>query len=133
MGGVDGKEILSRLNGTKLLVLGNHDKSGPVMFDMGFSAVCNEMFLKMAGRNVRVTHHAYYRESERDRHGREVPKKYLEKQKKLCPPRIKGEVLIHGHTHQAEKRRENMVHIGVDAWDFRPATWAEVEAEVSKI
>lgn len=138
LGGLDGKKTLARFNGVKLLVLGNHDKAAAAMFEMGFSAVAHEMFLRMGGRNVRVHHYPYWYEPKKgeplvDRHGREVTLKTLEKQKARAPRRIKGEVLIHGHVHSTKKRQDNMVHIGVDAWDYRPATWAEVEAEVAKI
>lgn len=136
MGTVDGKEILGRLNGVKLLVLGNHDKKASRMFEMGFSAVANEMFLNIAGRPTRVCHRPYWTEPKGelvDRHGRPIERSKLNKLKKLAPPRVKGEILLHGHTHDSRKRRDNMVHIGVDAWGFRPATWGEVEALAKEI
>ena len=132
MGTVNGREILSRLNGVKLLVLGNHDKKAARMFEMGFSAVANEMFLKIGGRPARVCHYPYWTEPKAnaplvDRHGRPIELKQLNQQKKRGPTRVTGELLIPGHTHDSRKRRDNMIHIGVDAWGYRPATWDEVE------
>lgn len=140
MGGVDGREILSRLNGTQVLVLGNHDRSAARMFELGFTVVAEEMFLRMAGRNVRVKHYPYWYDPPKDeegnpldRHGRPIRPKKLKLMRSVAPPRVKGEVLLHGHTHSSKKRKDNMVHIGVDAWGYRPATWKEVEEIVATI
>jgi len=50
----------------------------------------------------------------------------------LRPVRRKGEVLIHGHTHLKRKLHENMIHVGVDAWDFRPVLYEEIEEMILK-
>lgn len=132
------REIMGRLNGIKALVLGNHDRSAATMFSIGFSFVADEMFMKMANRRVRVKHYPYWMEPAvgtpiLDRHGRPMKPEIIANSRKVAPPRVPGEVLLHGHTHNRKRRRDNMVHIGVDAWGFRPATWAEVEEEVAKI
>ena len=130
--------IMNRLNGRKLLVLGNHDRNPAVMFDLGFTMVAHETFLKMGHRNVRVKHYPYFREPKkdeviRDRHGREMGDRQLKRARSNAPPRVPGEVLIHGHTHSKKRRNENMIHIGVTAWDYRPATFDEVAEEVAKV
>ena len=120
------KEYVDSLNGTKLLVRGNHDRGVTAMLRRGFSAVLQEPMLLMGGRTVRCSHYPYEGE---DRDARARPERFDGK----YPVRQKGEVLIHGHTHLATRRRDNMIHIGVDAWDFRPALWEEVEALVKEI
>jgi calcineurin-like phosphoesterase family protein len=51
---------------------------------------------------------------------------------KRRPPKVKGEVLIHGHSHVREKVRGNMIHVGVDAWDFFPVPISDVAAIIRK-
>jgi len=36
--------------------------------------------------------------------------------------------LIHGHTHSTERRDGQAIHVGVDAWDYKPATFDEIVA-----
>jgi len=102
----DAKAIMSSLNGTKILVKGNHDKSKTAMCEIGFTAVADELTLSIAGRKVIARH---------------------------VPQYIKGAVTLHGHTHSKERRNNNRIHVGVDAWDYRPAMYEEVEELVKEI
>ena len=117
----ESREILSKLNGTKLLVIGNHDRGAGRMAEMGFALVTDTLMMHIAGRTVRVSHYPYEGATEDRRH--------LDKR----PPRYKGEVLLHGHTHAKKRRDGNMIHVGVDAWDFYPARYTEVEALVKQV
>lgn len=51
-------EILKRLNGTKVLVRGNHDQQRGVNFwlNMGFAFVCDSFRIKYHGVNIKFTH-----------------------------------------------------------------------------
>jgi len=130
----EAKKVMDRLNGKKALLLGNHDRSAKRMAELGFTVVTGELVLYMGGRTVRVSHYPYWT-GEADRHGRDkkLSPEEVEKYKALYPKRVKGEVLVHGHTHGKKRRHENMINIGVDAWDFRPVRWREVEDEVEMI
>ena len=44
------------------------------------------------------------------------------------PRNGKQEFLIHGHTHSTERRDGQAIHVGVDAWDYRPASFDEIVA-----
>lgn len=112
------RDTLSRLHGTKLLVKGNHDRSSRVMSELGFDLVCKEMHLNMPGVRVpvRVCHYPWKRHAKDGRHQNRHPEYSGE------------EVLIHGHTHSMTQSSGNQIHVGVDAWDFRPASHAEVVA-----
>ena len=51
------------------------------------------------------------------------------------PPRIKGEYLLHGHTHTKYKTgniKAGLIHIGVDANDFYPVSAKEIESIIGK-
>jgi len=111
------EEIMRRLNGRKVLILGNHDRSVSRMTKLGFEEVVKrELFLEIGGRKVRACHYPYknpnYPPSNR------------------YPVRLDpNEVLIHGHTHGPKRisSRAPMINVGVDAWDYRPVTLAQLE------
>ena len=128
------REIRDRLNGDMGLVRGNHDpKSISKCLNMGFDFVVEEMFLRMGSRVCRVKHYPYALSPQQKRYlierGHHIDDRYPD----LRPPRVKGEVLIHGHTHQSHKVEGTMVHVGVDAWDYRPVPWTQVADLVSQI
>jgi calcineurin-like phosphoesterase family protein len=113
-----GAEIIGRLNGRKTLVTGNHDKQTTrKLLGYGFSAVeRGSLYDSIDGVRVCYNHFPYANPEAGDQ-------RYLE----LRPPNEPGVVLIHGHTHSSLKCDGSYaVHVGVDAWDYRPATYAEV-------
>ena len=117
-------EVVRAMRGRKILVPGNHDHSIGEMLDVGFSAViAGPAYARIAGRNARLSHYPYA-DVRRDGDDR-----FLDR----CPPRIEGEILIHGHTHGSTVRVGNAINVGVDAWDYGPAMWAEVEALASEV
>lgn len=113
--------IMSQLNGRKILVIGNHDKGHARMATLGFDFVLNECVMHIAERTCRINHFPYAM-SGHMRNGH-TDDRYLDRR----PVKNKGELLIHGHTHSKEKTLNNMIHVGVDAWDFKPALYNEIE------
>jgi calcineurin-like phosphoesterase family protein len=125
------KSIVSRLNGTKILVVGNHDKhTAHHMMGWGFDWVCYEMTMKIAGKFVRLSHYPYqkpwykaffpWQHKEKDRHKRPVDR---------------GQWLLHGHIHSGGHRvddgawrlRGQQINIGVDVWDYYPVGLDKIE------
>lgn len=118
------REILSRMNGRKLLVRGNHDGSNTRCAKL-FDFVTDRLHLRIAGRHCVVSHYPY---AGTEHHGM-VDDRFQD----LRVPRVKGQALIHGHSHSKVRRHQTQIHVGVDAWDYRPVTMAQVEKEVGKI
>ncbi len=112
-------EIMSQLNGRKVLVRGNHDSSVSAMLSLGFELVVEELVTQIQGVRVRASHYPHTADVARDE-AREA------KLRDRRPPKVPGEVLVHGHTHGRERVRPGLVHVGVDAWDYRPARYKEV-------
>lgn len=42
-------------------------------------------------------------------------------------PLNEGKVLLHGHSHSGQRRKNNMINFSVEAWDYGPASLEEVE------
>lgn len=48
--------MIARLNGKKILILGNHDKSAARMMEFGFDFACEEMVITAVQRRLRLVH-----------------------------------------------------------------------------
>lgn len=107
-----------------ILVRGNHDKSAGKMAALGFDLVTDFMTCEIAGRTCEMSHYPYK--------GAEAVGGDLRYQDR-APARKAGFVLLHGHTHKPQRRDGNMIHVGVDAWDMRPASYDEIEALVKEV
>jgi calcineurin-like phosphoesterase family protein len=97
------REILARLNGIKVLVLGNHDASKARMEDVGFVDVKKEMRLVDGPYLLYLRHkpNEEFDTTEFDFH--------------LC-----------GHVHEKWKRNGRIINVGVDQWDFEPKAIEEL-------
>lgn len=111
-------KTMSALHGDKILVPGNHDRSIRAMLKVGFTLVVPEASLLVDGRKCRCHHYPY------------VTKQDEEigtwKGRPLRNHSEKGVILLHGHTHAKHQRHDDMVHVGVDAWEFRPVRLTEL-------
>lgn len=111
------QKIMRYLNGKKTLVRGNHDRTAKQMLDIGFDLVVDELYFKLGGYNIRAVHYPYRGGTRKDdNRSFRFPEKRLDT------------ILMHGHTHSAEKYSDQAVHVGVDAWGYRPATADQVLA-----
>lgn len=98
----DAKEIVQKLNGRKILIKGNHDRSANRMIEMGF-VECHNSFVIEA----------------------ECGKLYLSHK-----PLVESETLkifdcrfnFHGHIHELWNKRGVLYNVGVDVRDFTPRT-----------
>ena len=121
------RDALSAMNGGKILIMGNHDRNSGALAQDGFDMVITECVLQIEGVTVRCSHYPYAESSGVDGNG--LRSRYLDRR----PKKVKGEVLLHGHTHSPRRRNGNMIHVGVDAWDYYPALYSEVAAIVRQV
>jgi calcineurin-like phosphoesterase family protein len=114
------EHVIRSLSGRKTLVAGNHDDGVTTrrLLRYGFERVeRGSTDDEIAGHRVRYSHFPPA--------GGSLDERYPERR----PAREEGVTIIHGHTHQRERRTTyGTVHVGVDAWDYRPASCAEVAA-----
>lgn len=115
---------IGRLNGTKVLIPGNHDyvhplrdqmdKWGPLYRQVFADIWPTEMVVSLEGTIVRLCHFPYEGDHTAEpRYNQAEIDKYI--------PKDDGMPLIHGHTHgENPVKNKKQIDIGVDAWDYRP-------------
>lgn len=123
---------VGRLNGYKILVLGNHDrpfmrrnKKDLATWWSKYEDVFQEIigwggsYAVFGGLKFRLSHFPFEGDSQdADRYNE-------------FRPVDMGVPLIHGHVHSKDKitfskRGTPMIHVGVDAWDYRPVSEHQV-------
>ena len=118
------EQIMSRLNGRKFLVLGNHDRRAARMASLGFELVMSSATLNIDGNIVRASHFPYIGTL-----SLELKEDKIEQSKMPRWKRSRGEFLLHGHTHSKSICKPGdlrQIHVGVDAWDYRPARFEKI-------
>lgn len=92
-------EIISQLQGKKILIRGNHDRSIETMKSVGFAEVHSKLYLKLRdGRTALLSHKPLPWSQFRD----------------------EADLLIHGHHHHGDVTNGYRVNACVDLWDYRP-------------
>lgn len=123
--------ITPTLVGHKILVPGNHDRCWfghppdarrawpEVYLQAGFAEIRQGTIeTSVAGKPVLACHFPYVGDSHDS--DRFVPFR----------PRDEGRWLLHGHIHTSWRRRDRMVNVGVDVWDYRPVSEFELAAVI---
>ena len=119
------EEILKQLNGTKILVIGNHDRANAInKFDLAVTS----MELLIHNKKVTVKHYPL-----RWKKYSHIMEKLTRWIKRVRNPRYldrmpynNGQIHIHGHSHSKVRFQDNQIHVGVDAWDFYPVSIKEL-------
>lgn len=136
------KETLDRINCNRnILVKGNHDKDHRHMMNAGFEICVEQMVMKIAGEYVLLSHYPYRMDWKLMAYlkiKKKVQKLLGLEQVKLEKyhsrrPVDRGQFLIHGHTHDKEKVNKRAIHVGVDAWKFKPVNIQEISNLIAEI
>ena len=98
-------ELLGRLNGKKHLLVGNNDPPGTTG-DPRWASVQPYAELTLDGVFLVLCHYPFRSWRRMD----------------------KGSFDLHGHCHGRLAPQPRQVDVGVDIWDFRPVTWAQILA-----
>lgn len=114
------RDMLDRLPGRKVLMRGNHDGTLGACLALGFDAVADFMHVQIAGHKVTCCHFPPARSNAGDRYPERRP-----------PSPQKGEFVLHGHTHERGRRVGRRIHVGCDAWSYRPVGLEEIEALIT--
>ena len=97
--------LLSRLNGTKHLIRGNND-SAATLEAPGWASVHDYLELEHDGRKLILCHYPFRSWNSQHR----------------------GALNLHGHSHGRLKPMPRQHDVGVDVWNWRPVTLAQILA-----
>jgi calcineurin-like phosphoesterase family protein len=123
----DSLALVAQLNGDKYLVPGNHDRVWPGYSSKGVRPVDRERYeaaglaimppIMVVNGSWTLCHFPDTGDShDADRYDSWRP-----------PTPAEDEVLIHGHTHSTSRLDGNRIHVGMDAWDYRPVREADIK------
>jgi calcineurin-like phosphoesterase family protein len=116
------RTIVSRLNGVKHLILGNHDYNNKMhKKDFGFITVNKELELELATNLVVTLSHFPFAGDHTE-----------EERYKEMRPKDNGQWLLHGHVHNAWKVRGRQINVGADVWSFAPVSLPEILEIIQK-
>ncbi len=130
--------VVARLQGTRILILGNHDRGRAAMLRAGFDAVMNMAALEVAGSLVTMTHcplRGVWREDCSSMRGAaEGDNWHGESRHTAYSVPDFGQFHLHGHTHKPPEGRilGRQWDVGVRANNYRPVSLSAVESWVSK-
>ena len=135
------KELVNSLNGTKVLVLGNHDKKHNSMYNMGFDVVVNSASIKIAGEIVTMSHcplRGIVREDTSSMRGT-VEGEHWHGESRHTDYSVEnfGQYHLHGHIHSPNRGRSKTIldkqfDIGVVANNYRPVSISVIESWIAK-
>jgi len=97
------RKILERLNGEKCLILGNHDKLNPFLYE--------ELGFKQVATSLKVEEFVLVHDPAKSIVDRNIP-------------------FICGHVHELFKVQKNVLNVSVDAWDFKPVSIEEARTHL---
>ena len=136
------KDVLPRLAGNKILIVGNHDPffklavSGKLeqarerAQEIGFADLHNELRLELDSvGEVLLSHFPYYPAQPT------LQSDHALRYQHLRPARGREEVLLHGHVHSEWQFRVDekpmMINVGVDVWNMQPVSESDIAISMS--
>lgn len=140
--GDDLRHTIDRLNGTKILVLGNHDKKNQAMLCSGFDAVVNSASMVIAGEMVTMTHcplRGVKREDTTTMLGCDGTENWHREDKHVdFSIEDRGQFHLHGHTHapnggKSTVKQGRQWDIGVAGNKYIPVSISQIESWIVKV
>lgn len=123
------RAIMNRLNGEKILIIGNHDRVRELSaLNLGFRYAAREAKIRVGEHIITLSHYPY-------RWGfwktLKAKLKLLLKGKRFVNknenrPKDEGGWLLHGHTHSKEAVNGRQIHVGCDSWDCYPVSLGKI-------
>lgn len=139
----DIKKVINRLNGTKVLLWGNHDKGLTTMYNCGFDVVLYSATLYIARQRVTLSHcplKGVWREdtSKMKRKGNDTPLDNWHGENRpkhqMATVTDEGQFHLHGHIHSRKNRAQStkilgrQFDVGVPGNDYTPVSWSQIES-----
>lgn len=135
------KDVISQMQGTKVCILGNHDKNSNAMYNVGFDVVLNGATLWIAGHEVTLTHcplQGIFREDVSGMTNHKPGEHWHgeSRHKQFSTPN-RGQWHLHGHIHSGpanDKLRidNRQIDIGVAGNNYKPVSISVIESIISR-
>lgn len=135
------KNVISQLNGTKVLILGNHDKKMNAMYECGFDVVLHNATIFIGGERVTMSHcplRGVYREDVTGMRGVTGYQNWHNEHKNIdFSVTDEGQFHLHGHVHSPNKGRSEKIlgrqyDVGVVANKYAPVSISTIESWIDK-
>jgi calcineurin-like phosphoesterase family protein len=137
------KKVIDHMGGTKVLILGNHDKGVEAMYKAGFDVVLYGATMQIAGERVTLSHCpllGVYRENCENMKGSQVNENWhgeSSMKKRIFTTNDVGQFHLHGHIHspnggKSKKILGRQFDVGVAANNYRPVSISLIESWIAK-
>lgn len=137
------KNVVSQLNGTKIMIMGNHDKGAQAMYNLGFDVVLFGAVLNVCGQRLTLSHcplRGIHREDLTGMNGTQPGEHWHgESRRKNQNLTFTDEGQFHGHGHvhspnggKSEKILDKQWDIGVVANKYTPVSISAFESWIAK-
>lgn len=136
------KSVIERLNGTKIIILGNHDGNMYSMYNAGFDVVLYKASIMIGNHSVTMSHcplRGVYREDTSEMKGAKEGDNWHKESTygyKFAWPDT-GQFHLHGHIHspnggKSQKILDRQFDVGVPANGYKPVSISEIESFIAK-
>ena len=135
------RSVITKLNGTKILVLGNHDRGSNAMYSAGFDVVLNSATVYIANERVTMSHcplRGVFREDVTGMKGA-VDGENWHKERKHDRFSIEdeGQYHMHGHIHspnggRSQRILDKQIDVGVTANKYMPVSFSQIESWITR-
>jgi calcineurin-like phosphoesterase family protein len=136
----DIKKVINRLNGTKVLIAGNHDRGITTMYNCGFDVVIFSASLYIGNHRITMSHCPLLGIRREDTSNMKNPSEnwHGESREKFSKHTLKdeGQFHLHGHIHsrsdkpQSTKILDRQFDVGVTANKYTPVSLSQIESWV---
>jgi calcineurin-like phosphoesterase family protein len=134
-------DIIKQLNGTKVLILGNHDRNTYSAYEAGFDVVLNTAIIYVGKYRVSMSHcplPGIFREDTTGMKGGKEGENWHGESKntRFMSFDTKADYHLHGHIHSGPhngkaKFTYNQYDVGVAANNYRPVSISAIESWIS--
>lgn len=135
-------KVIKELNGTKVVILGNHDRNTFSMYDQGFDVVLNAGVFYIGDHRVSMSHcplPGIFREDVKGMKGAKEGENWHgeSKNQRFTSQDLTVDFHLHGHCHSGPNNTKEVstikqYDVGVPGNNYRPVSISQIESWIAK-